>query len=435
MLPVITAFSLGVHAAVFLSLGLLTDGNPALRAYRRFVAAVALWLIFMLLAALDIASPWTRTAAGVMAHFLAPLFILLHPLPITRPLGRGALAAVIVFALVLLPFTITTSPWFDQRLEVAYFVAAWGAVAWRVSRAVRAGPSSDNRARRRTVGVALVIGSAAIGLLAAFGALVAIPLVAAAIQAVVLYATVRLSLYASREGATRTGALAADVAERDRRAVAGEIAAMVAHEVRNPMTGVRSLAQRLADDTVDDGRRRQYAGLIVREVDRVERLIGALLGASSRRRGSEAPGHTHLAELFEDVALLVSGRYRRANVQLIVEPAAMTVAAPREPLAQVLLNFLLNAVAQSPKAAHVRLCARAARDGRVEIRVEDDGPGVPADLRDQIFAPFYSGTEGSGLGLAVVRRLAEEREWQVRIDETRGGGATFVIAVPVGAAA
>jgi signal transduction histidine kinase len=72
--------------------------------------------------------------------------------------------------------------------------------------------------------------------------------------------------------------------------------------------------------------------------------------------------------------------------------------------------------------------------GDVEVAVEDRGPGVPPEMRETIFDPFYSGTGGSGLGLAVVRRICDEQGWQVRAADTPGGGATFVVSLPAAGA-
>ena len=428
-IPVITAFALGVHLLVFLSLGLLVEGNEQVRRYRWFVGAVSLWLALLLLASLQVAPDVTATLSGGVAHFLPALFVVFGAVPLL-PVSRAAVVGIIAAAVVLLPFTLDASPWHNDAVETAWFVLAWGAVSIAVSRALRAHLDGDMPARRRTVAIALVSGSLAIGLLVAVGAIAAIPLVSALLQAVVLYATVRLSLYEVRAGASRTTALAADASTHDRRAVAGEIAAMIAHEVRNPLTGVRSLAQRIAEDTVDDERRRRYASLIVREVDRVERMVGALLGASARRPGAGGATETPLRELFDDVSLLVTQRFGRTGVQLVVDATALAVAAPREPLAQVLLNLLLNAADQAPAGTRVRMGARPDGVRAVELLVEDRGPGVKDEDRDTIFTPFYSGTGGSGLGLAVVRRLCDEYGWGVRIDDTDGGGATFVVTLP-----
>ena len=431
ILQLALAFSLGVHLLVFLSLGLVGGGSPQLRAYRWFVGATTVWLVMALLAAVGITPVITGALAGAVAHAL-PVILLLGG-ALARLSGGSALRLlVLTSSVILLPFTISGSPLHSEPIELLYYIAAWGLAGLGVFITMRSNTPADGRRRWIQIMALLVAGVVLIGLLVAVGALAAIALVAALLQAVVLYATVRLSMYSVRQDASRTGALAAGVAEHDRRAVAGEIAAMVAHEVRNPLTGVRSLAQRLSDGDATEERRRRYADLIVREVDRVERMVSTLLGVSARR-GPSGDGETDLARLFDDVGLLMSERCRRAGVRLTVESAAIHVAAPPEPLAQVLLNLLLNAVQQAPAVRHVRLCARRVTSGAVEsieLLVEDNGAGIPAASRESVFAPFHSGTGGSGLGLAVVRRLSEEWGWSVAVRDTPGGGATFVLTLP-----
>lgn len=443
-MTLVLALALGAHLMALVSLAVLARGNEHARAYGRFVAAVSLWMLLELLQRMGVAASAAAPLSGIIAHFLAVLFLVDRVLPL-EPWRRGRAAALTAAAVATLPFTVVESPWHLPVVETGWFVGTWLLVAWRIREAL-VGPAESEHplrdesdlsqdsgpgSRRLLVIVALVATPAAVGLMVAIGAVVAIPLLSAAAQAVVLYAMVRLSLYRVRASASRTGALAASAAELDRRAVAGEIAAMVAHEVRNPLTGVRSLAQQMADDSIPDDRRRRYASLIVREVDRVERIVSALLSASApARRLVAGREETPLARLMEDVALLVSGRARRAGVSVVIESGVHVVAAPPEPLAQILLNLVLNAIAHAPAGTHVRLHASAAGH-RARILVEDRGPGVAESARERIWEPFYSGTGGSGLGLAVVKRICDERGWSVEVGSTEGGGATFVVKLPL----
>ena len=445
-MTLVLALALGAHLMALVSLAVLARGDERARAYARFVAAVSLWILLELLHRIGLAPAAARALSGIVAHFLVVLFLLDRPLPI-QPLRRGPAAALVVAALATLPFTLTESAWYTPVVEIAWFAGTWLLAALRVRYALahhengtpllrndRGDRDRDDPElawRRRLVAALLVATPAAVGLMVAVGAVVAIPLLSAAVQAVVLYAMVRLSLYEVRTSVSRSGALAAAAAALDRHAVAGEIAAMVAHEVRNPLTGVRSLAQQVADGTVPDDRRQRYASLIVREVDRVERMVSALLSASAPRRGdARVQEETQLARLMEDIVLLVGGRARHAGVTVVTDSGPHVVAAPTEPLAQVLLNLVLNAITHAPAGTSVRLCVRV--DGsHAQILVEDRGPGIAAAARERIWEPFYSETGGSGLGLAVVKRICDERGWTVEAADTPGGGATFVVTLPM----
>ena len=236
------------------------------------------------------------------------------------------------------------------------------------------------------------------------------PLLVVWIQFLVFVGVTRLHFYDIEVRAARTGELAAGAAEAERLAVVGELSASLAHEIRNPLTGVRSLAQRLAEEQIDDARRQRYASVILEEVGRVERLVTNLLGiapGAGPASGASTPaGGTDLGhELFDDLLLLLGARAEKAGVRLVVDAAEATVEAPRE----VVPPGAPGRPAQRhrPFAAETRGSpARAPHRQGVEILVRDSGPGVPSEERERIWEPFHSGSGGTGLGLAVVRRLA-----------------------------
>jgi signal transduction histidine kinase len=260
------------------------------------------------------------------------------------------------------------------------------------------------------------------------------PLLTIVIQFLIFTGVVHHRFYDIEVRAARSGELAAQAAEQERLALLGELSATLAHEIRNPLTGMRSLAQRLAGSDVDADRRTRYAGVILGEIERLDRIVGNLLDLSRRTAVREpVPATTPLAPLFDDLVLLVEGRARRAQVTIRHDPAGLSVAAPRDALAQALLNLLINAVAHSPPGGSISLVALPPAGERIEVRVTDSGPGVPQSERERIFDPFHTQGLGAGLGLAVVRRLARELEWDVGVSDAPGGGACFYLRMPVAA--
>lgn len=239
-----------------------------------------------------------------------------------------------------------------------------------------------------------------------------------------------MQLYEIEIRAGRSGQLATAAAERERLALLGELGASVAHEVRNPPTGVRSLAQRIAHDDIDDAKRRRYAGIILDEVTRVDRIVANLLAFSRKQIPVPAnESSSDLASLIADLELLVGPRAKRSGITLALDAPSIHAAAPRELMAQVLMNFLINAIAHSPPRGRVELRAEKT-SSKIRLTVRDFGPGVPPDRRGAIFEPFQSGGTGTGLGLAVVRRLAREQGWGLGVDDADGGGAAFWVEVP-----
>jgi signal transduction histidine kinase len=249
------------------------------------------------------------------------------------------------------------------------------------------------------------------------------------INLLVFLGVVHLRFYDVEVRAARTQDLLAGGAEVERMALLGALSASLAHEIRNPLTGMRSLAQRLAEEEIDDERRRRYAGVILQETARLDRLVASLLGLARRSTPAPGPAPVPLAPLFEDLVLLLDSRARGASVALERAETTVIVHARPEPLAQILLNLLINGIQHTPPGGSVRLEARESPIA-VEIGVHDGGPGIPAGAPERIWEPFHSTSGGTGLGLAIVRRLAGEEGWTVDVENTPGGGATFRLCIP-----
>lgn len=427
-------FALGVTAFGTALLLLFNPRSGPVRWFAAFQGAIMAWLAAQ---GWGYASGDWRWADPVVrgAVHLAPGIFLSFALAKSRRWRAGA-AAAIATALLLLPAALAPErvP-FSGPLLVAWNVGAWVSATWML---VREMPRETALGSKRRLGKVLVLGMVLVLPIGLLGGLLTggatatylMPLLMVYIQGIVFYGVARLRFYDIEVRAARTGELAAAAAEQERLAVVGELSAALAHEIRNPLTGVRSLAQRLAEEPVDEARHRRYAGVIIEEVARVERLVANLLGVARRPAPvPDAAARTPLAPLFEDVDLLVSGRAERAGVRVTCDAGGLSAGSPREPLAQAILNLLLNAMAHAPAGTAVDL--RAAPDGRrVVVSVRDRGPGVPPELRDRIWEPFHTGGGGSGLGLAVVRGLARDWGWEADVADAPGGGAEFRLRIP-----
>jgi len=428
-------------ALAFVAFGVLFAGsvlllilNPRSRGGRWWVLFQAANLVWLGAQGWAFAAgAWERLGPVVSATaHLLPAFFLAFALVegLNRPDRDGVLALLLGF--LTLPLDVAPrgqlrSEWF----VVLWHVAVWGAATWAMIRGRRFNPRDPEVDRRLgrlvslgllVVGPIALVGGTTLGMRMWFYAM---PLLVVWIQLLLFVGIARLRYYDIEVRARRTGELAARAAEQERLAVLGELSASLAHEIRNPLTGVRSLAQRLAEEEVDEPRRRRYAGVILDEVGRVERLVANLLGVARRApRTAEPAAPVPLQELFDDLLLLLAGKAEKAGVRLRADAGRLVVPAPREPLTQALLNLLFNAVQHTPAGGTVELAATGTPEG-VELVVRDQGPGVsPAD-RERIWEPFFTGGSGTGLGLAVVRRLAREHGWEVRAGDAPEGGAEF----------
>lgn len=438
------AIAFFAFGALLMSSALLLLLNPRSRELHWWLVFIAANLVWLGGQGWAFATgSWERVGPVVTAtvHLLPALFVAYALAGLHGRTTRTALLAI-ALGVLLLPLALccpagASAGW----LTVAWHVGMWGTGTLLVLRGSRAKPpprAGDRRLARAVAGLLLVVAPIAL-----LGGIVvgmpmwhyAMPLLVVWIQLLVFVGVARLRFYDIEVRAARSGDLAAGAAEAERLAVVGALSASLAHEIRNPLTGVRSLAQRLAEEPVDEPRRRHYAGIILEEVGRVERLVGNLLDLARRAPREAGTGaRTALAPLFDDLLLLAGSRAERAGVRLLAEAGATEVAAPREALAQALLNLLLNAIAHSPRGGVVHLSAEAL-DGAVALRVRDAGPGVAPAERERIWEPFHSGSGGTGLGLAVVRRLAREHGWAAEVGDAPGGGAEFRLRVPAARAA
>lgn len=204
----------------------------------------------------------------------------------------------------------------------------------------------------------------------------------------------------------------------------------IAHEVRNPLGGLELYAGLLRDALADQPERLQEVARIERELGHLKTVVSEFLDYA--RRPTLDLGTVPLAPLLEEVRELVS----TGGAAVTVDAAAgTTVRADAGQLRRALLNLARNAVtAAAAGGGHVVLSAKRA-DDTVQIAVRDDGPGVPAKLRDEIFTPFFTTREkGTGLGLAFVREIVREHGGDVTVENSAGGGACFRFDLPSGGA-
>jgi two-component system sensor histidine kinase HydH len=224
--------------------------------------------------------------------------------------------------------------------------------------------------------------------------------------------------------ARRAEALQA-TAERDRTLVTlGEMSAVLAHEIRNPLAALKGHAQLLVERLSQTGSERKKAERLVHESRRLERLVDDLLSFVRASRVAPAPAEPAavLRDAVQDVAP------DRVDVDTGGAPASWRLDASR--VRQALANLLRNAVEASPEGARVSATAEA-NGHELVFRIRDHGPGLPPGDPDHLFEPFHTTrVHGTGLGLAVARRIAELHGGRVAARTHPAGGAEFSIVIP-----
>jgi len=216
---------------------------------------------------------------------------------------------------------------------------------------------------------------------------------------------------------------------QERLATLGEMAARLAHDVRTPLAAALLYASRLGLDGVSDADRRDIAGKIVARLKHLERLVADML-AFARGSGVRLV-RCDVGALLESTAQSLASRLGpRARLTISTLAPGLAVLGNAEALVGALVNLANNALdAVADGDARVEIEARAI-DGRAAIRVRDNGPGVPAELRARIFDPFFTTRPtGTGLGLAVVKSVAIAHGGTVRLEDG-GPGACFALELP-----
>ncbi|MBP7000172.1 ATP-binding protein [Amaricoccus sp.] len=241
---------------------------------------------------------------------------------------------------------------------------------------------------------------------------------------------------AEREAAeTRARRLRDELAQANRLSILGQVAAGVAHEINQPVAAIRAYAETGAQllDAGDAAEARENLGAIARVTDRIGAITSTLRGFSRRAVGEIGPVPAEAA--IDGALALLAGRIRDAGAAIDRGPRAdgVEVVAGRIRLEQILVNLLQNALdavrGQPDPAIRIRL---APGPERVTITVEDSGPGVPEDVRAQLFLPFTTTKEtGLGLGLVISADLAREFGGELRLEPAAPGrGAAFTLELP-----
>ncbi|GIK51761.1 MAG: hypothetical protein HUU03_09950 [Planctomycetaceae bacterium] len=219
-----------------------------------------------------------------------------------------------------------------------------------------------------------------------------------------------------------------------RLAATGTLAAGLAHEVNNPLSGMLNAARRLKMREGLDERARDYIGLIEEGLGRIEELMKQILDFSRRR--DMKPERFEASRPLRRSLPLVKHRLEKRKIQIEEDIAADVplVYGNEEELGQVLMNLVINAADAAPEGGTVRVSVTANARNGVDYAVEDSGSGVPDEIKDRIFDPFFTTKEpgkGTGLGLAIVHTVVTNHGGQVRVERSeRLGGARFVVELP-----
>ena len=233
------------------------------------------------------------------------------------------------------------------------------------------------------------------------------------------------------------------VRKADRLSALGTLAAGLAHEIKNPLGGIRGAAQLLEMELAEDDELRECTNVVLKEVQRVNRIVEELLDLASPRKLNLVGVNLHkiLAHIVFLQQQAVEGK--SITFQRLLDPSIPAILADEGRLTQLFLNLIKNAVEALGESGVVTISSRIVaeysmtqkgerRSRMVAVEITDDGTGIQPEVLEQLFTPFYTTKEkGTGLGLAICQKIVAEHRGMIRVESEEGRGTSITILLPL----
>ncbi len=223
-----------------------------------------------------------------------------------------------------------------------------------------------------------------------------------------------------------------EIRRQEKLAAIGGLAAGVAHEIRNPLSSIKGIASYFKGKFAPDSHDQEMAGVMIEEVDRLNRVIGELL---------EFARPTELSLTLADINDLLKNSVRLIRkeaaakdieIDLTLSEDVPAARIDSDRLSQCLLNLYLNALQSMDKGGQLSIRSAKSTDDRINIKVQDTGTGIDPEDLNRVFDPYYTTKpKGTGLGLAIVHKIVEGHDGEIKVRSILGQGSTFTITLPV----
>jgi len=231
---------------------------------------------------------------------------------------------------------------------------------------------------------------------------------------------------------TETRRMQQELVETEKHAAVGKLAAGVAHELNNPLTGVLTFTEELLEDAEEGSPMAEDLQVIMRETIRCRQIVRDLLDFSRQGKPNRQP--LNLDAVIRRTLNLVQKQaaFQDISFEVELDEGALVTRGDPNQLQQMLLNLVINARDAMNGIGTITLRTRAPEGGKIAIEVIDHGVGITPENQIKIFEPFYStkGAQGNGLGLAAVRNIIELHGGEIALDSTPGQGSNFKVYLP-----
>lgn len=241
-------------------------------------------------------------------------------------------------------------------------------------------------------------------------------------------------LVANLQDMTQIYKMQEEILKIDRLAYLGEFSSTLAHEIRNPLAGIKTTAQALSEELGQDVSKKEYIDRIIKEIDRLNDLLRTFFSFAKPQSLDLTP--CHIAEIIEEVKVLLAKEAEKARVTFKEDYADNVPQIPLDTnqMQQVFMNLFLNALEAMPVGGEltVEIDYQNSQEGWIQVKVKDNGNGIASEHLTKIFDPFFTTkSKGSGLGLAITHKIMEGHGGTIGVESAPGKGSTFILNLPV----
>ena len=223
-----------------------------------------------------------------------------------------------------------------------------------------------------------------------------------------------------------------EIRRQEKLAAIGGLAAGVAHEIRNPLSSIKGIASYFKGKFESDSDDEEMAGVMIEEVDRLNRVISELLEFARSTELKTTP--TDVNDLLKHSVRLIQkeASAKNINIDLKLSEEVLTTQIDSDRFSQCLLNIYINALQAMYQGGQLSIQTTMSKDNLINIQIDDMGKGINTDDLSRIFDPYYTTKpKGTGLGLAIVHKIVEAHDGQIKVRSVLGKGTTFTITLPV----